>query len=213
MSGCCLSGTDACFSKSAAHYARRYRRRGLDRAQKELRAGLLAEGVLGKSLLEVGCGVGGLLFELMKEGGLSGVGIDVSEGMIGKADAIARERGLVGRVRFQVGDFAAMAGEAPKADIVVMDKVLCCYPDPGALLARVAATGAGTLAVSYPRDGILSRFSCMSMHRIGKLLRWSFYPFYHDPQGLDAMMAGAGFRESSRSATPFWQTVILRRDA
>jgi 2-polyprenyl-3-methyl-5-hydroxy-6-metoxy-1,4-benzoquinol methylase len=213
MSGCCPSGTDACFSKSAGHYARRYRRRGLDRAQKELRKGLLADGVLGKSLLDVGCGVGGLLFELMKDGGSSGVGIDLSEGMIGKASAIARDRGVAGQVRFQVGDFAAMEGNVPKADIVVMDKVLCCYPEPGALLARVAATGAGTLAVSYPRDGVLSRFSFTSMYRIGKLLRWSFYPFYHDPQGLDALMAGAGFRESRRSATPFWQIVILQRAA
>ena len=213
ISTCCASGADACFSKSAGHYARRFRRRGLDRAQRELRAGLRDGGVFGKSVLEVGCGEGGLLIELMADGGSSGLGIDVSEGMIEKAGALARDRGVTERVKFRVGDFAAMEGPAPKADIVVMDKVLCCYPDPGALLARVAASGAGTLAVSYPRDGILARFSFTLMYRIGKLLRWSFYPFYHDPRGLDDMMAGAGFRENRRSTTPFWQIVILRRAA
>jgi SAM-dependent methyltransferase len=211
LSGCCASGADACFSKSAGYYARRYRRRGLDRAQRELRNGLLAVGVSGRSVLDVGCGVGGLLIDLIGDGASSGTGIDVSQGMIEKAASLARDRGVSTQVKFQLGDYAAEGGETIRADIVVMDKVLCCYPDPGALVKRVAASGAETLAVSYPRDGFLARVSFTAMNLLGKILRWSFYPFYHDPRALDAALAGAGFRASRRSTTPFWQIVILKR--
>lgn len=211
MNDCCGTGAGACFTKSAARYARRYRRRGLDRAQRELRDGLLAEGISGRSVLDVGCGAGGLLIELLHRGASSGMGIDISQGMIEAAGLLARERGVATKVRFQTGDFAALEDDATRAEIVIMDKVLCCSSDPGGLIARASASGAENLAVSYPRDGFLPRASFTLMNFMGRVLRWSFYPCYHEPHALDRLLAATGFHEIRRSATPFWQIVILKR--
>jgi magnesium-protoporphyrin O-methyltransferase len=124
---------------------------------------------------------------------------------------LARDTGVATKVRFQTGDYGAMSSDAPGAEIVIMDKVLCCSSDPGSLIARAFASGAANLAVSYPRDGLLPRASFTAMNFMGRLLRWSFYPFYHDPHALDRLLAATGFHEIRRSATPFWQIVILRR--
>jgi magnesium-protoporphyrin O-methyltransferase len=154
--------------------------------------------------------VGGLLIELLHGGASSGIGIDISQGMIEEAGLLARDKGVATNVRFKTGDYGVMKDDGIGADIVIMDKVLCCSSDPGSLIAR--ASGAEKLAVSYPRDAFLARSSFTLMNFLGRLLRWSFYPFYHDPHSLDQLLAATGFHEIRRSATPFWQIVILKRD-
>ena len=211
MACCTLEGTDRMFSRQARRYARKFRRKGLDNSQRLIFNGLKETGIIGKSVLEIGCGVGGLHLTLLKEGAASALGVEVSSGMRAQARTLAQGMGLADRVDYQQGDFITVSGKVPTADIVVMDKVLCCYADPGLLIAQSAAKVITTFAVSYPRKSVLSKLVFKPMEKVGSLMRWSFHPFYHEPDNLDEMIRQHGFRETYSGVTPIWQVRVYVR--
>ncbi len=211
MSCCTTRGTDRFFSRSASHYARKFRRHGLDAPQRLLADGLDRVGIRGTTLIEVGCGVGGLHLSLLDRGVASAQAVELSEGMISQACTLASERGVEERVRYLRGDFVEVADQVDRSDIVVMDKVLCCYADPIQLIHASALKARSVLAVSYPRHGMLARFSFGVAQTVGKVLRWSFHPFYHVTALLERSIAEEGFIEVYSSATAIWQVKIFRK--
>jgi SAM-dependent methyltransferase len=211
MSCCSIQGTGRTFSESAGYYAWKFRHRGLDAPQRILARALRDLGLASRSILEIGCGVGGLHLTLLKEGARSACGIEVSEGMVRKARELAAEMGLTSQTEYQVGDFAVANGSLPRSDIVVLDKVLCCYADPGALVRKSADKCDRLLCVSYPRDAWIPRWMFTSYEFMGRLLRWSFHPFYHEPAQLDAAARSAGFTEVFSGETIVWQVKVYER--
>ena len=211
MSCCTVEGTDKIFSRQANRYARKFRKNGLDRPQRLIVQRLERFGVEGKSVLEIGCGVGGLLLALLEKGGRSACGVEISEGMIAKARELARESGVSERVSYVQGDFVPSYANVPQADIVVMDKVLCCYPDPKMLIERSTVKAGVLYAVSYPRESWLSKLFFTTSERLGTLLRWSFHPFYHEPRELEALIRRQGMEEVDSRATPMWQVKMFQR--
>ena len=113
---------------------RRYRKHGLEAVQRKLLEGLTAAGVAGASVLEIGCGTGELQRRVLAAGAARTIGIDVADGMIDEARAAAEREGLQERATFLVGDAVERAAELPPAALVVLDKVLCCYPEIDTLL-------------------------------------------------------------------------------
>ena len=211
MRCCTLEGTDKLFSSQADRYARKFRKKGLDRAQRAIMRVLEQRGLRGRSVLEVGCGVGGLILSLLRKGGSSGFGIEISQGMIAKARELAGEFGMSVRTTYLRGDFATLEGEVPIADIVVLDKVLCCYPDPDVLIERSSARAAIYYAVSYPRDAVMARSYFTATERLGTMLKWSFHPFYHKPRDLDELIFRQGWEEMDAETTPMRQVKVFRR--
>ena len=211
MSCCTSDGTGNFFSKSADYYARKFRRRGLDRAQKLLQRSITNGWQPGRSLLDIGCGTGGLHLALLKSGAGSAFGIDLSERMVLKAKELAGEMGLSDRVKYLAGDFGTMEEPVPSAEIVILDKVVCCYNEPFALLARAAAKCEDMLAVSYPRDALLARWSFKLQAFIGETLHWAFHPMYHEPSQLEAAVASFGFTEIFSCHTPIWEIKGYRK--
>ena len=211
MACCTLEGTDKLFSSQADRYARKFRKKGLDRAQRAIMRVLEQRGLRGRSVLEVGCGVGGLILSLLRKGGSSGVGFEISQGMIAKAKELARESGVSERVTYVQGDFVSHGVDVPMADIVVLDKVLCCYPDPDVLIERSSAKAAIFYAVSYPRDAVMARSYFTATERLGTMLKWSFHPFYHKPRDLDELIFRQGWEEMDAETTPMRQVKVFRR--
>src|SRR5207248_507534 len=83
-------------------------------------------GLQGQSVLELGCGLGGLSLTMLSRGAARATGVDLSPVAINEASRLAREAGLGDRASFSVGDAAQV--ELSTADVVVLDKVICCYP-------------------------------------------------------------------------------------
>ena len=212
MACCTLEGTDKMFSRQSRYFAKKFRRKGLDRAQRCIVEEIEKIGIKGRSVLEIGCGVGGLHLTLLKKGASSAFGVEASGGMIAKATELAAELGVSARVAYLQGDFASLNGEVPSADIVVLDKVLCCYPDPESLIVRSVAKARTAYVVSYPRDALLARIGFTSMEKLGILLRWSFHPFYHEPSELERLVQQQGMKAVASQTSPIWQVSIFRRE-
>jgi 2-polyprenyl-3-methyl-5-hydroxy-6-metoxy-1,4-benzoquinol methylase len=143
MSTCCVHNRDTVrfFGWFAKRYRKRFARKGLEPSQKHLMKGLTASGFNGATLLDIGCGIGYLHQRLLQAGASSAVGVDLSAKMLEEAHAQAREQGLAERTDYREGDFVELADVMAPADIVILDKVICCYPDAQALVegsARMA---------------------------------------------------------------------------
>ena len=190
---------------------RRYRRRGLEAVQRRLLEGLKAVGVAGDSVLEIGCGTGELQRHVLAAGATSAVGIDVAGGMIEQARAAAADAGLEHRTTFLVGDAVERAAELPPAALVVLDKVLCCYPEIDSLLGVSLERAERLYAVVVPRPHWLVAAVWRLAIAVFKVLRSSFHPFYHDWHRTAAAISGAGFHRIFTAHTLAWEAWIFRR--
>jgi len=61
------------------------------------------------------------------------------------------------RVERRVLDIARVPDEVERADVVVLHRVVCCYPDYERLLGRRGRQGAKSLAFSHPPGNLVSR--------------------------------------------------------
>ncbi len=190
---------------------RRYRRRGLEAVQRRLLEGLTAADVAGASVLEIGCGTGELQRHVLAAGAGRAVGIDVAGGMIDEARAAAARAGLEQRATFLVGDAVERAAELPPAELVVLDKVLCCYPEIDSLLEVSLERAQRLYAVVVPRPHWLVAAVWRIAIAVFKLLRSTFHPFYHDWNRTAAAISGAGFRRIFAAHTLAWEAWIFRR--
>ena len=211
MSCCNVDGTDKYFSDQAERYVKRYRKKGLDSTSERLLRGLANLGVESRTVLDIGCGIGALHLRLLKLGATSAVGVEISEGMLEQAQQLAEEMGMHERVTYKRGDFAALDGEIEPADIVILDRVICCCAHPEPLIEASAGKCKGLYAVSYPRDNLFGKFSFKSMSWFGELLRWPFHPYYHDPVQLELRFQRLGLTGVFSDETPVWRIKIFRK--
>jgi 2-polyprenyl-3-methyl-5-hydroxy-6-metoxy-1,4-benzoquinol methylase len=208
---CSPDGTGKYFSDQAERYAKRYRKKGLDSTSDRLLRGLAYLGIESCTVLDIGCGIGALHLRMLKLGATSAVGVELSEGMLEQAQRLAEEMGIPGRVKYKRGDFVALDGEIEPADIVILDRVICCYAHPELLIEASAGKCNGLYAVSYPRDNVFGKFSFKSMAWLGELFRWSFHPYYHDPVQLEMRFQRLGLRGVFTDETPVWRIRIFRK--
>jgi magnesium-protoporphyrin O-methyltransferase len=153
VSCCSPRGYERFFgSRTARRDAKRYRRRGLDGTAQRLVDELASHGIDGASVLEPGGGVGAIDLELLRRGASRATVVELSHGYDEEAAGLAREAGAADRIERRHGDFVDQAGLVDDADVVVMHRVVCCYPDPERLVGAAANRAQRLLALSFPRD-------------------------------------------------------------
>ena len=214
MAGCCggtTCGIGRCFGHFSRRYTRRYERRGLEATQKQLVAGLEAIGFDGRSLLEIGCGVGYLHQHLLLRGAATAGGVDLAEAMLAEARSLAARQGLAERVRYVPGDFQVMAPELDTSDITLLDKVVCCYPDGLGLMAAAIGRTKQACALTLPRRHWFNRAAAHLGAWLFQIVGSGYRPFVHDPTAIDRQMRAAGFEPAFEARTMIWLTRIYRR--
>jgi SAM-dependent methyltransferase len=101
-------------------------------------AGEVAAAHPGGTLLEVGSGPGRLAVRLAREApGMTLTGVDISDAMVERAARRAAGAGLSERVRFEVGDVAALLHPDEEFDAVVSTLSLHHWSDPVSGLAEI----------------------------------------------------------------------------
>ena len=78
----------------------------------------------GKTVLDIGSGIGALHMELLLAGAERATGVDASPTNIAAARTLAQEMGVADRVEERQGDFVELASDIPAADIVTLDRAI-----------------------------------------------------------------------------------------
>ena len=200
-------------ARHAAQHLRDYQRdgpRGLTRA---LIDGLAADGLEGRTVLDIGGGVGAVHHELLRAGASAAVDVDASRAYLAAARGEAERQGHADRVRYVPGDFVAVAETVDTADLVALDRVICCYPDMTALVGRSASLARRRYGLVYPRDTWLARAAVALLNARFRLSRSSFRSFVHPTSEVEAVIAGHGLVKRSERMTLIWQLAIYERPA
>lgn len=218
MACCCTNdafreGANSFFSRNAGMYARRFRKRGLERVQKLLLYGVRAEQTRDTTILDIGCGVGALHLTLLKEGAARATGVDISEGMINRAKNFSNDLGVAQRATYIVGDFVEVAEQIQESDITLLDKSVCCYEDIDALVRTSTAKTKSLYALTHPKENFFMEFAFKSHISLARLFNWKFHPFWHDWQKLIENIERNGFELRYSEATPMWQVLVFKRIA
>ena len=194
---------------------RQYRRRGPDKTTRLLieavRAALVASDVHDATLLDIGAGLGAIHHALLDGRVSRAVHIDASEAQLAAAREETERRGHGGRVEFLHGNFVDMAPGIPPADIVTLDRVICCYDDMPGLVSRSVEKATRLYGAVYPRDVAWMRIAIAGLNVFERVKRSTFRVFLHDPRANDAEHRAAGLTRLSVRETLGWQVVVYRR--
>jgi 2-polyprenyl-3-methyl-5-hydroxy-6-metoxy-1,4-benzoquinol methylase len=215
MGDCCgRDGYDVTFgSWFSGHVARRYRRRGLDKTAARMVGFIADQGVDGASVLEIGGGVGDIQVELLKRGALRTTNLELVESYEADAKALADTAGVGDRITRRLVDIATSPDEVETHDIVVLHRVVCCYPDYQRLLGAAAAHATRMLVFSHPPRSLLVRAVFGTENGVRRLRRNPFRAYVHDPNALIAAAEGSRLRTTFRHRGRTWHIVALTTGA
>lgn len=193
--------------------AKRYRRKGLDATSRRIVDFVKAQGVEGRSVLEVGGGIGAIQLELLKAGASRAVSVELTPTYEEVATELVHEAGLADRVDRKVMDFAQAANQVEGADILIMNRVICCYPDMPRLTSEAADHARHLLVMSFPKGSWWVRVGVGIANLIFLVLRREFHVFVHPPSQIIATSERHGLEPALNHRGFLWTVAALRRTA
>ena len=215
MSDCCTpKGYRWVFSERAAeNEARRYRRKGLDGTSRRIVDFLKTQGVEGRTVLEVGGGIGAIQLELLKAGAARAVSVELTPTYEDVALRLAEEAGLAERVERRVMDFARAGADVDSADVVIMNRVICCYPDMPRLAGAASDHARQLLVMSYPKRAWWTVIGLGIANAILWATRREFHIFVHRPAEIVATSERHGLGPVFDERGLLWTVTAMRRAA
>jgi hypothetical protein len=198
-------------AKAAAGDLRRYLDKGPDGTTQSLIDAIVAEGVDGATLLDIGGGIGAIQLALLSAGAASATSVDATESYVSTALAEAERRGYGDRTSGRVGTFEELAPEIEPADVVTLDKVVCCDPDLPALLESASARARRMVGLVYPRATWWNRIAKVCIDGFAWLTRSGTRFHLHQPADMDRILSAAGFRRRDVDHTLVWQVALYVR--
>ena len=211
---CCTGycAAEAQFDRKVAERdLRRYRRRGADAPTRHMLAEVRRWPLEGRRLLDVGGGIGVISRELGDTRLASATMVEASPAYL---EVARREVGLKfgsRPIQFILGDFTVIAGTLPDADVVTLDRVVCCYPDSEALLGAAAARTRELLAFTYPRDRWYVRTMFALVNFWLRLTGKKFRAFVHSPERMEAVLEASGLMRATQRGTLVWMLDLYHR--
>jgi SAM-dependent methyltransferase len=209
---CCDQDFERLFDeREAEHDLTEWREHGPRGATQDLIDALRADGVEGASLLDIGGGVGMVHLELLAAGAARAVDVDASAAFLAAARSEAERRGLTDQVEHRFGDVVELAADLPPADVVTLDRVICCYPNLEAILRAAMAPGPRLIGLVHPHDTWWMRSSMGFFNAVGRLLRRHHSFFVYRTAEIDRLMREGGFIVGSIGGGRVWRVAVYRR--
>lgn len=197
--------------RTAKKELRRYKKKGPNKSTRLLLDEIRKKDLQGKSLLDIGGGIGAISFELIDHGIDISNHIDASTAYLKTSETEAKNRGLSNLINYKFGDFTEISEEIAMSDIVTLDRVICCYPDMEKLVDRSTTKAKLFYGVVYPREG----WSIRAAMKIGNLwfkIRGSdFRTYLHSPVEIDAKIRDNGFKKKKEMQTIIWKVVLYEK--
>jgi magnesium-protoporphyrin O-methyltransferase len=210
---CCAPELERGFDERvAAQDLADYHRNGLGADQRRLLAALVADGIEDRTVLDIGGGVGAIHHDLLRAGARSVTDVDGSTAYLNVAREEARRQGDIARIDYRHGDFVQLAEGIEPADIVVLLRVLCCYPDMPALVQASARRARRAYGLIYPRSTWWMRAAAAAFDAVRPVAGSTSGPGYvHAEREVDRAVRSEGFVSVVSDATFFWRIALYRR--
>jgi magnesium-protoporphyrin O-methyltransferase len=210
---CQCEGIESRFDAAyAAQKLDRYRRTGPDPTTGALLDALRAEGVEGLTLLDIGGGVGAIQHELLRAGVSSVVEVEASAAYQDACRAEAERQGHADRIEHHLGDFGSLADAIAPADIVTLDRSVCCWPDMPGLVRSSAVRARRLYGLVYPRDDWWVRVGWRAFSRLRMLLHSNPMQVYvHRTRDVEGILRGQGLVRRSHRTMGVWQVAVFAR--
>jgi SAM-dependent methyltransferase len=209
---CCDQDYEGIFDdKEASHDLDEWHRKGPPKATADLIEAIRAEGVEGGSVIDIGAGVGILHVELLEAGLANAIDVDLSSAFLAAARAEAERRGLADRIEYRYGDAVEVVPHLRQVEVVTLDRVVCCYPDVGALLTAASGRATRLVGLVHPADAWYLRAAAAVNNLITTIFRRHHRFWAHRRREIDRIMEEAGFTAIHRGGSRVWRSVLYRR--
>lgn len=174
---------------------------------------VMKESVSDFQVLDIGAGLGVIAEQLLAAGARQATLVELSTAYADAARRRLAERGHSDRVTVRRGDFLELAAQVGPADVVTLDKVICCYPDMHTLVDQSASKALKFYAASYPRDHLMVRIAFWFENSIRLLRRNPFRTYVHAVAAIERRLRANGFELHSVKQTFLWRIVLFKRTA
>lgn len=168
-------------------------------------------GVEDASILEVGGGVGALHIELLQRGAGSALNLELTDVWNAEAEHLAEATEVGDRSRFVVGDLVDDASQLPEADVVLLHRVICCYPDWDKMIGAAAGQARRVIGFTVPRSTWVHRVVLFVGNSFERLRGRSFRAFIHPTDSILERLEREGFTVVNDDHDLVWRTVVLER--
>ncbi|MBA3375546.1 MAG: SAM-dependent methyltransferase [Actinobacteria bacterium] len=215
MTSCCRAAPcEQVFKPRLARRSlERHRKKGLDDLERQMIAAASGGGLESARVLEIGGGIGTLQSELLAAGAAQAEILELVAAWEPYARELARERGLEERTSFRVADILESNEAVEDADVVLLNRVVCCSPDGVALAGRAARLTRRVLVLSFPRDVLWVRAGLRLVNIGMRLMGRSFRVFLHPPSELVSSAEDGGLTLAETGHGRLWAFAALRRES
>lgn len=216
MSCCshCIDAESLFSQRIAQRELRRYRRNGPRLTTRLLLQGIGPPRNHAVTLLDIGSGIGVIPHELLASGLAGAMVVEASAAYLQVSETEAARRGQRERLTYHHGDFVEIADTLAPADIVTLDRVICCYPDMEKLVEASVSKAKHLYGLVYPRERWLTRIGVTLVNLFLRLRGGAFRTYIHSGAAVEAIIQRNGFRRSFYDRTFLWQVVTyVRRES
>lgn len=208
----CCEITDQYFDLARARRElARYQRSGPTGSARMLLKLLERRPLHGCTLLDIGAGIGVLHHELLERGARSAIHVEAASAYVELARTESARRGHGERMQFFLGDFVQLAAELQSADVVTVDRVICCHPDFASLVRAAAGKTRRYLAASFPHDRWYVRAFTAWVNFRRQRAGVKFRTFVHPLGEIHRLLREAGLQCADSSKDMVWEVVVYER--
>ncbi len=212
MTCCQCQGIEEQFNqKLVERELQKYRKKGPGKPTRILLEAIQSAGVEGLTLLDIGGGVGAIQNELFKFGLRQATEVEGSSAYLQAAKKEAERYGYLDQVNFIQGDFVEMVKEISTADIVTLDKVICCYPDLQKLVGLSSQKAGKIYGVIYPVDTWWMKFGVRIPNFFFKIKDNPFRLYVHPTQAIEALIRESGLKRKFYRKLFMWHVAVYQR--
>ena len=212
MDSCCRNTYNNQFSpKLADAEYQDYLKNGPKKTTRYLLEPVMKHELKGASLLDIGGGVGAIIWELWNHGIEKAYYQEISEAYAQSFQLEVSKRGLEEAVKVKVGDFVEDQSSFPVVDVVTLDKVICCYEDFQSLVSASVLKARWIYAYTLPQEvwwvkAVVAVENFFKKYFGDKLVTW-----VHPVAEVEALVTQAGFRKVYERQHREWLTLVFEK--
>ncbi len=193
------------FDRESHRMKDRHEKKGLPKSAQEHAMAITSASA--KTALDVGCGTGTLMAELLDKGVEKVIGIDLSEKMCEIATQQLTEEGYSNE-RFEVRKCTYLEYEPQETiDAISLHRVMCCHPSAKQMARHSAELSPKLIVNTIPRNWKLIR-------AILKPIAWiadrkgAYRPYLHNQNEIDMEFRKQGYEILHRKKGKIWVTTV-----